>query len=66
MQDIKNKRNEAVRAAYKKLDPKVYTLEYRLKKVAEKFYLKPNTVMAIIKATGQYSPRGCQAKQKGS
>jgi hypothetical protein len=66
MQDLRHKRNEAVRAAFQKLNPKVYTLEYRLDTVAKKFFLKPNTVYSIIKATGQYSPPPCQEGKRRS
>jgi len=53
-QTKKNARNQAIRDAYQKWDSKKYTLEYRLQKVADQFYLQPNTVYLIVMKLGPY------------
>jgi hypothetical protein len=47
-QTKKHERNKAVREAFNKIDSKVYTLDHRLDKVAQKFFLQPNTVYRIV------------------
>lgn len=65
MDSLKEQRNAAIRSAFNSLNAKKYTLEYRLEKIAKQFFLKPNTIYAIIKARGQYRPAD-QASQKDS
>jgi hypothetical protein len=48
-------RNADLIKEFKKLDSKKYTLDYRIEKVAKKFYLSPVTAYRIIKGVGHYA-----------
>ena len=49
-----NERNNEIRSKFNKMDAKVFTLDHRLKKVANEYFLSPDTVYAIVKKIGRY------------
>ncbi len=49
-------RNTKIREAFASYDRKKYTLDWVLQQVADKFYLSADTVYAIVKEIGRYTP----------
>lgn len=54
--DRTKERNESIRKDFAGYDRKKYTLDWVLNQVAEKYYLSADTVYAIVKQIGRYTP----------